>query len=135
MKVVPGFETAVFPYTTDIPFLSAWGQPVLFCFFFSSRRRHTSSYGDWSSDVCSSDLSGREPGSRPRDGRQRAPSRAATTPRGAGRASGTCDHVVANQHGTAVAESAGRWNRSEERRVGKERRAGGEQERRKEYNE
>src|SRR5207248_7138452 len=25
-------------------------------FFFSSRRRHTSSYGDWSSDVCSSDL-------------------------------------------------------------------------------
>src|SRR5271168_5465123 len=25
-------------------------------FFFSSRRRHTISYGDWSSDVCSSDL-------------------------------------------------------------------------------
>src|SRR5207248_8083836 len=25
-------------------------------FFFSSRRRHTRSYGDWSSDVCSSDL-------------------------------------------------------------------------------
>src|SRR6266705_4063968 len=25
-------------------------------FFFSSRRRHTKSYGDWSSDVCSSDL-------------------------------------------------------------------------------
>src|SRR5574339_105390 len=25
-------------------------------FFFSSRRRHTSSPGDWSSDVCSSDL-------------------------------------------------------------------------------
>jgi acetylornithine deacetylase len=30
MAVVPGFETAVFPYTTDIPFLSAWGQPLLF---------------------------------------------------------------------------------------------------------
>src|SRR5207248_5994520 len=29
---------------------------VLFLFFFSSRRRHTRSYGDWSSDVCSSDL-------------------------------------------------------------------------------
>src|SRR5207248_5531274 len=29
-----------------------------FGFFFSSRRRHTRSYGDWSSDVCSSDLSG-----------------------------------------------------------------------------
>src|SRR5207248_6505281 len=27
-----------------------------FVFFFSSRRRHTRSYGDWSSDVCSSDL-------------------------------------------------------------------------------
>src|SRR5207248_3996770 len=26
------------------------------CFFFTSRRRHTRSYGDWSSDVCSSDL-------------------------------------------------------------------------------
>ena len=25
-------------------------------FFFSSRRRHTSYIGDWSSDVCSSDL-------------------------------------------------------------------------------
>src|SRR5207248_9114929 len=25
-------------------------------YFFSSRGRHTSSYGDWSSDVCSSDL-------------------------------------------------------------------------------
>jgi acetylornithine deacetylase len=30
MKTVPGFETAVFPYTTDIPFLAAWGQPLLF---------------------------------------------------------------------------------------------------------
>src|SRR5699024_969993 len=31
---------------------------VLFlsCFFFSSRRRHTRSKRDWSSDVCSSDL-------------------------------------------------------------------------------
>src|SRR6266705_1169681 len=28
----------------------------IFVFFFSSRRRHTRSYGDWSSDVCSSDL-------------------------------------------------------------------------------
>src|SRR5207248_5421613 len=27
-----------------------------FVFFFSSRRRHTRSYGDWSSDVCCSDL-------------------------------------------------------------------------------
>src|SRR5256885_6706203 len=28
----------------------------LFVFFFSSRRRHTRLQGDWSSDVCSSDL-------------------------------------------------------------------------------
>src|SRR5207247_6619609 len=31
---------------------------TLFFFFFSSRRRHTRSTRDWSSDVCSSDLSG-----------------------------------------------------------------------------
>src|SRR5690348_18340526 len=29
---------------------------MLFFFFFSSRRRHTRWTGDWSSDVCSSDL-------------------------------------------------------------------------------
>src|SRR6266566_7057019 len=29
---------------------------VRFFFFFSSRRRHTRLQGDWSSDVCSSDL-------------------------------------------------------------------------------
>src|SRR5471030_1372588 len=31
---------------------------VVVCFFFSSRRRHTRCLSDWSSDVCSSDLSG-----------------------------------------------------------------------------
>src|SRR5256885_9270378 len=31
----------------------------LLFFFFSSRRRHTRLQGDWSSDVCSSDLIGR----------------------------------------------------------------------------
>src|SRR5690348_17414516 len=30
----------------------------VFFFFFSSRRRHTRWTGDWSSDVCSSDLRG-----------------------------------------------------------------------------
>src|SRR5437762_1668787 len=29
---------------------------MFYCFFFSSRRRHTRYIGDWSSDVCSSDL-------------------------------------------------------------------------------
>src|SRR5438128_5535091 len=41
------------------------GEVVLF--FFSSRRRHTRCYRDWSSDVCSSDLAERdvlEPGDR-----------------------------------------------------------------------
>src|SRR5215467_8488706 len=31
---------------------------MTFFFFFSSRRRHTRLQGDWSSDVCSSDLGG-----------------------------------------------------------------------------
>lgn len=30
MKTLPGFDTSVFPFTTDIPFLSAWGEPLLF---------------------------------------------------------------------------------------------------------
>jgi acetylornithine deacetylase len=30
MPSVPGFDTATFPYTTDIPFLSKWGTPLLF---------------------------------------------------------------------------------------------------------
>lgn len=29
MTTVPGFDTAAFPYTTDIPFLDRWGQPLL----------------------------------------------------------------------------------------------------------
>src|SRR5208282_3935099 len=33
-----------------------------FFFFFSSRRRHTRCYRDWSSDVCSSDLGPSGPG-------------------------------------------------------------------------
>ena len=42
---------------------SLWGEDggeldlkFLYFFFLSSRRRHTGSYGDWSSDVCSSDF-------------------------------------------------------------------------------
>jgi acetylornithine deacetylase len=30
LATVPGFATAVFPFTTDIPFLHRWGQPLLF---------------------------------------------------------------------------------------------------------
>src|SRR6267378_2626245 len=64
-------------------------------FFFSSRRRHTRSLRDWSSDVCSSDLRARMPGSS-RTYRERS----AASRRGSGRRR--------------------RRRRSEERRVGKE---------------
>jgi len=30
LKTLDGFETASFPFTTDIPFLASWGQPLLF---------------------------------------------------------------------------------------------------------
>ncbi len=30
MATVDGFDAAVFPYTTDMPFLRRWGQPLLF---------------------------------------------------------------------------------------------------------
>jgi acetylornithine deacetylase len=30
MITIAGFDSAVFPYTTDIPFLSRWGQPLLY---------------------------------------------------------------------------------------------------------
>ena len=30
LTTVPGFDTAVFPYTTDIPFLDRWGRALLF---------------------------------------------------------------------------------------------------------
>ena len=30
LTTVPGFDSAVFPFTTDIPFLARWGEPLLF---------------------------------------------------------------------------------------------------------
>lgn len=30
LMTVPGFDTAVFPFTTDVPLLSRWGRPLLF---------------------------------------------------------------------------------------------------------
>src|SRR5699024_12157404 len=41
----------------DFQFLLCVSLCYLIFFFFSSRRRHTRSKRDWSSDVCSSDLS------------------------------------------------------------------------------
>src|SRR5437588_7164859 len=42
--------------TMTILFLSISSFTICSSFFFSSRRRHTRSLCDWSSDVCSSDL-------------------------------------------------------------------------------
>src|SRR5699024_11582088 len=80
------------------------------CFCFSSRRRHTRSTRDWSSDVCSSDLPRRKRG--PVSKRIRA-SRA----RG-GSAPGTEDDAETVSLVDAVDDLPP--DRSEERRVGKE---------------
>src|SRR5205807_7485614 len=71
-------------------------------FFFSSRRRHTRLQGDWSSDVCSSDLS-------------RSPGRFKTL---TGKDAPVIDYL--NQQESVHQFLAGVLSRSEERRVGKE---------------
>src|SRR5688500_19856509 len=86
----------------------------LYFFFFSSRRRHTRLQGDWSSDVCSSDLPGvrnRVLGASRQDDQIGAQSR----PDGA-------ELVLATEGARGVGR---RDPRSEERRVGREGRAGG----------
>src|SRR5690606_10924578 len=56
--------------------VSVGGSGVSFRFFFSSRRRHTRFSRDWSSDVCSSDLSKRPRGrGYPPGGEQRTSSK------------------------------------------------------------
>src|SRR5437870_13916203 len=83
-----------------------------FTFFFSSRRRHTRWPRDWSSDVCSSDLIWRM-------------SRSSLAQSHAG---SPTDLVAANTLATTASVSSPRSSkaavRSEERRVGKECRAG-----------
>src|SRR5690348_17402476 len=84
-----------------------------FFFFFSSRRRHTRWTGDWSSDVCSSDLAA-------------SPTRLANVQalRGVAALLVLGMHAVGRQvrsfgaEGVAMREAA--RVRSEERRVGKE---------------
>src|SRR5699024_11657355 len=83
-------------------------------FFFSSRRRHTRSKRDWSSDVCSSDLcvSRLSPGSGRRNVWLRLPSGSNASPSWSGRAEG---RIRACSSSDGFSEY-----RSEERRVGKE---------------
>src|SRR5207245_5840143 len=85
-------------------------------FFFSSRRRHTRCYRDWSSDVCSSDLTDER--GQPGRGTARPPSELP----------GHGKKTIGSERGTAVrrntrtfgAHRLRRADRSEERRVGKE---------------
>src|SRR5437867_10100538 len=102
-------------------------KPSQSCFFFSSRRRHTRSYGDWSSDVCSSDLyfrTGRSRTACPRLSRSLLPvlkyPRPPRCPRSrSGRSVLDCTATLPTSAGTSPATDP---DRSEERRVGKERR-------------
>src|SRR5688500_20354280 len=87
--------------------------------FFSSRRRHTRLQGDWSSDVCSSDLYG-PPGpldTKPGIGSTGGPEL------GIGVEAPRVLMPPPPQKSGPVRVA----DRSEERRVGKERRAGGQQ--------
>src|SRR5256885_11098442 len=43
-------------YNGDVSVTIIYYKLLVLIFFFSSRRRHTRLQGDWSSDVCSSDL-------------------------------------------------------------------------------
>src|SRR5438445_13578106 len=74
---------------------------MLFFFFFSSRRRHTRYWRDWSSDVCSSDLS------------------IPTIARRPDQAMVGMEMMAAKQEGRELF-GRGHGTRSEERRVGKE---------------
>src|SRR5437763_9270316 len=50
------FAKVIFVFTLFLLFFFFFDFIFFFFFFFSSRRRHTIYIGDWSSDVCSSDL-------------------------------------------------------------------------------
>src|SRR3712207_6945363 len=81
-------------------------------FFFSSRRRHTRYWRDWSSDVCSSDLVAAVSGSATAVG---APVTLASGATVTLNADGSFDYDPNN-----VFDYLGAGQRSEERRVGKE---------------
>src|SRR5438876_9567991 len=84
-----------------------------FIFFFSSRRRHTRWTGDWSSDVCSSDLMERRDALIAANHVRLRPILMTTLA------------IVAGMLPIAFGRGAGAGSRSEERRVGKECRARG----------
>src|SRR5437762_7813726 len=87
-------------------------------FFFSSRRRHTRYIGDWSSDVCSSDLRG----PRFRGGKVHGEGTAAAGTRtdGFDAAAVQLHEPLDDRQPDAQAARRSIGPRSEERRVGKE---------------
>src|SRR5256885_4527007 len=89
---------------------------VFYFFFFSSRRRHTRLQGDWSSDVCSSDLITRRSRTSLRD-------TTANHRRNSSSPSRTRAKAQTSPRSTSSRKVRRRWcspARSEERRVGKE---------------
>src|SRR5690349_23790790 len=87
-------------------------------FFFSSRRRHTRSLRDWSSDVCSSDLGATMTGIA-QDRYGPAPEAVLRVARIAVPAAGDGE-VLVRVHASSVDRGTWHLMRSEERRVGKE---------------
>src|SRR5699024_11858763 len=95
---------------------------MLFLFFFSSRRRHTRSKRDWSSDVCSSDLP--SPGgcdAAPAAWSPRREPRLHVAPRGTAAPGGSARADLVDELDDPGEDDG----RSEERRVGKEGRTRG----------
>src|SRR5947209_10594072 len=92
-------------------------------FFFSSRRRHTRYWRDWSSDVCSSDLIDEAPTATPVDSAAHNAAIAwiAVTCCAARPGVGRPARIRTTRTGVSVSAE----RRSEERRVGKEGGAGG----------
>src|SRR5699024_11368808 len=96
-------------------------------FFFSSRRRHTRSKRDWSSDVCSSDLTQSSRGQRtvvsePEIQQALAAYRRTTSTDEAGFAKEVRSSIAKIQRAGLVDEQGDDF-RSEERRVGTEQRS------------
>src|SRR5437763_7646134 len=94
----------------------------IFFFFFSSRRRHTRYIGDWSSDVCSSDL---DPAAVARLQIGFHAGTFSNAPRNAAQQSATAVLAVSRTPPNSRKPCTMSLYRSEERRVGKEGRSRG----------
>src|SRR3712207_8290047 len=96
----------------------SWSRYIEFVFFFfSSRRRHTRYWRDWSSDVCSSDLARRPCLPLPRTGEVRAAGREVARTRAEREQEVQLAITMLRDR---LAQEGIRAERSEERRVGKE---------------